>query len=274
MKRLTKKSKHNYPVLIFILLCIVTVASSLILPEQLLNNKSQKNIDQVKVAPESYYVESGNAMARNTSSNLTSLEQIKLVSGSWESTQTLCTNDQGFLTENEAVELARSSLNTFYDIGVFPYSSDSNYNNWCSWDATLYCYTDNLFNTYSAYLWIITFTKFDGTISHTVYMTEKGVILGAETSDTEYQPNKIISVYTSNSVHEIFADDKITLMQKEKAQENTVIKPVYPETNFSDVSFDQIYVLDLVSSEGELESYYVYQYSGDNVYGIGICPVN
>lgn len=274
MKKSTRKSKHNYPVLMIVLLCIITVAASLILPELLLNNKSQRAVGQVNIAPESYYVESGNALARNTSSKLTSLEQIKLISGSWESTKTLCTNDQGFLTENEAVELARSSLNAFYDVGVFPYSSDSNYNNWCSWDATLYCYTDNLFDTYSAYLWVITFTKFDGTISHTVYMTEKGVILGAETSDTEYQPNKLISAYTAYSIHDILADENITLLEKKTAPENTVIKPVYPETNFSDVDFDQIYVLDLVSDQGELESYYIYQYSGENVYGIGICPVN
>lgn len=269
---MSKKLHINKLLLLMIFICIVTVVASLVVPDFLLIRKREASTNQISIAPESYYVESGNAMARNTSSNLTSLEQIKLISGAWESTETTCDLDQGFLTENEAVDLARSNLNTFYDMGVFPYSSNANYNNWCSWDAKLYCYTDSLFNTYSAYLWVITFTKFDNSTTHTVYMTEKGVIVGATTTDTTFDANKLISVYTNNSVKKIFADEDISLIEKKTAPENTVLNPVYPETTFSNVTFDQIYILSLVSSDGALESYYVYQYSNDETYGIGIAP--
>lgn len=262
----------NKITLALILICAITVSSSLIIPEVLLAKRCTLSTDKVNVAPESYYVESGTAIARNTSSNLTSLEQIKLISGAWESTGATCALDEGFLTENEAVELARYRLNSFYNMGIFPYSADSNYNNWCSWDAELYCYTDSLFNTYSAYLWVISFTKFDNSATHTVYMTEKGVIVGATTSDKDFYPNKIIAAYTNSSVKNIFADEDITLLEKKAAPEGTVINSVYPEASFTDVNFDQIYILDLVSSEGELESYYVYQYSSDQIYGIGIAP--
>lgn len=266
------KNKLNWLLLLSIAVCAITVAASFFIPDLLLRNHKTNTSGKIIVAPESYYVESGNAMARNTSSNLTSLEQIKLISGAWESTGSSCSLDQGFLTENEAVELARYSLNDFYDIGVFPYATDANYNNWCSWDAQLYCYTDSLFNTYSAYLWVISFTRFDNSVTHTVYMTEKGVVIGAVTTDKNFKASKLFAAYTNLSVKTIFADDDITLLEKKKAPDNTVIIPVYPDTDFSNVSFDEIYILDLVSSDGELESYYVYQYSNDQIYGIGISP--
>ena len=103
-------------------------------------------------------------------------------------------------------------------------------------------------------------------------MTENGVVVGATSTDTSYKASQIISAYTTNSIDVIFSDENITLLGKEKAPENTVIKSVYPGTDFSNVNFDQIYILNLVSSDGELEDYYVYQYSNDEIYGIGIAP--
>ena len=231
------KSKINWILLLSVMLCAITVVASFFIPDLLLNNHKDSTSGKIIVAPESYYVESGNAMARNTSSNLTSLEQIKLISGVWESTGSSCSVDQGFLSENEAVSLARYSLNAFYDMGVFPYATDANYNNWCSWDAKLYCYTDNLFNTYSAYLWVISFTRFDNSVTHTVYMTEKGVIIGATTTDKSFTPSKLIAAYTNQSVKQIFSDENITLIEKKKAPDNTVINSVYPDTDFSNVNF-------------------------------------
>ncbi len=266
------KNSFNKKSLLLIIPCIIAVVASLSVPDLLLSKTKENSTNIIAIAPESYYVESGNAMARNASSNLSSLDQIKLISGAWESNESVCGLDQGFLTENEAIQLARYSLDIFYDLGVFPYSSSSNYNNWCSWDAKLYCYTDSLFNTYSAYLWVISFTRFDNSVTHTIYMTENGVILGANTTDTHYRANNIMSAYTDLYVKDIFSDENITLIKKEVAPEGTVIKPVYPEATFSDVSFDQIYIIDLVSSDGALESYYVYQYSSDEIYGIGIAP--
>lgn len=255
-----------------IALCVLIVACSLIVPKLLLDRKGQAVTDKIIQAPESYYIESGNAMARNTSSSLTSLEQIKLISGAWESTGAACDLDEGFLTENEAVLLARKSLDSYYSMGIFPYSESANYNNWCSWDAKLYRYTDNLFNTYSAYMWVITFTRFDGAVTHTIHMTENGVILNAQTTDTDFNVSNIIAAYTSLSTGELLSDTKVTVLEKNKAPEDTVIAAVYSETDYSDVSFDNIYIIKLVTSEAAIESYYVYQYSSQDCYGIGICP--
>lgn len=269
MKKLNLKKVKLIFALIF---CVLVVTSSFFLPDMLLKATRSSTTNDIIVAPEKYYVESGNAMARSTSSRLNSLDRIKLISGSWESTGRQCDISEGFLTENQAITLAKNNLDEFYSVGVFPYSISSNYNNWYSWDTKLYCYTDSLFNTYSAYLWVINFTKFDNSISHTIYMTESGVIIGAETTDTTNNTNKIISAYTDSSAQAIFCDQEITLISKEKAPENTTLSDAYPETNLSTAQEKDIYILDLSTSDGAVEKYYVYQYKNDEIYGIGIEP--
>ncbi len=267
-----KKHKSTFVYIILCLCSLGIVLSSFILPDLLLKKKVSKDTNKIIVAPESYYVESGNAIARNASSSLSSLDQIKLISGVWERQEYICSNQEGFLTENDAVALARYNLNLLYDAGLFPYSANATYNNWCSWSAKLYGYTDTVFSTYSAYLWIITFVKFDNSATYTVYMTETGVILGATTNDTEFKPNSISTICTEEAVSSVFKDNNIKLIEEKPAQNNTVIFAVYPETDFSNVTFDDVHILDLVSQGGELESYYIYQYSNESIYGIGISP--
>lgn len=40
--------------------------------------------------------------------------------------------------------------------------------------------SDNTFNTYTAYYWIIRFEKYDGTQNHTIWMLEDGTIIMAK----------------------------------------------------------------------------------------------
>ena len=145
---------------------------SIVAPKYLLARTLTEQTNHVEVAPEEYYLEAGTMMSRNTSSNLSAVDRIKLISGTWDSNMTKCDITEGFLDEVEAVELAKKQLDVYYKQGVYPYSVQIQYDNLYSYSSELYCYTDTSFDTYAAYLWKITFTKYDNSVENIVYMTE------------------------------------------------------------------------------------------------------
>ena len=57
---------------------------------------------------------------------------------------------------------------------------DPDYSNWYTWEAAAKKASDNTFNTYTAYYWIIRFEKYDGTQNHTIWMLEDGTIIMAK----------------------------------------------------------------------------------------------
>lgn len=252
------------------LLSVVSVFLSIYIPKKLLKNKTEADMSVVMVAPEDYYLSGQTAMARNTSMQLNAIDRMNLITGAWESNMEACTVGDSFLTESDAVSLAKSQLEIFYDAGVYPYSLESTYNNWYSWNTKLYKFTDAAFNTYSAYLWVITFNKFDNSLSHTVIMTESGTILNAEVNDNTARTRLITNAYTDSSIGKVLGLDNLRMEDLLEYDADSKIQINYPDLNTDDITFKKIYRAEISYARHDPDSYYIYQYSKPDAYGIGI----
>lgn len=291
MNNFLNRFKINKPVITPVIgftLAIAAIISGILVPKLLLSQKAKVQMSVVETAPEDYYLASSTVMARRASEQLSSLDRIKLISGTWESASAKCSTTEGFLSESEAVTLAKQQLEYFYDAGVYPYSLSSSYGNWYSWSTELYQYTDTVFNTYTTYLWIIKFTKFDNSLTHTILMTESGTILSAEvsgntTQDTDiimassdtFSPDKlncasIINAYSEENISNIIG--KNIYMHSQKRNNSVKITPPYPYIDLSKAEFENIYTIILSIPSKDDESYLIYAYKTDNSYGIGIVP--
>lgn len=206
MRKIFRNNKIKICLILFF--CVAVILASVLVPKYLLARTLFEQMDQVVVAPEEYYVEAGEMMARSASSNLSSVDRIKLIAGTWESEMQKCENTDGFLNEVEAVELAKEQMEYYYQAGVFPYSMQIKYDNMFSYATELYCYTDSSFHTYSAYLWKITFTKYDDSVECVTYMTESGTILLFWT-DGEYLPETTMKqCYDNLDMKNVFGDNR------------------------------------------------------------------
>ena len=145
MRKIFRNNKIKICLILFF--CVAVILASVLVPKYLLARTLFEQMDQVVVAPEEYYVEAGEMMARSASSNLSSVDRIKLIAGTWESEMQKCENTDGFLNEVEAVELAKKQTEYYYQAGVFPYSMQIKYDNMFSYATELYCYTDSSFHT-------------------------------------------------------------------------------------------------------------------------------
>lgn len=57
----------------------------------------------------------------------------------------------------------QKSMEKLYDEKLYPVNLSPDYSNWYTWEAAAKKASDNTFNTYTAYYWIIRFEKYDGT---------------------------------------------------------------------------------------------------------------
>lgn len=271
MKNKLKTVPRNLP---FIVLTIIIVCCGFFLPGYLLDRKAKLEFDQAKLAPEEYYLTSNTIMARNSSEKLSAMEKVNLITGKWASTQYESSSSEAFLTETEAVNLAISRLEFFDRIGIYPYSLVSNYNNWYSWSTEVYRFTDSSFNTYTAYLWVITFKKFDNTLSHTIAMTEDGIILAAEVNEVPNAPRPISYAYSETYLSYITGTDSISCNSVTTAANSSYISSLYPGIDLSNVTFTNIYNINISENNTEIGDFNIYQYSTTDRYGFGIAPLN
>ena len=208
MKKILQNNKIRVGLLF--VCCALIVVLSIVAPKYLLARTLTEQTNHVEVAPEEYYLEAGTMMSRNTSSNLSAVDRIKLISGTWDSNMTKCDITEGFLDEVEAVELAKKQLDVYYKQGVYPYSVQIQYDNLYSYSSELYCYTDTSFDTYTAYLWKITFTKYDNSVENIVYMTESGTILLAWTNNTKFaQTTTLLDFYENVQIRDVDGENKL-----------------------------------------------------------------
>lgn len=226
MRKIFRNNKIKICLILFF--CVAVILASVLVPKYLLARTLFEQMDQVVVAPEEYYVEAGEMMARSASSNLSSVDRIKLIAGTWESEMQKCENTDGFLNEVEAVELAKEQMEYYYQAGVFPYSMQIKYDNMFSYETELYCYTDSSFHTYSAYLWKITFTKYDDSVECVTYMTESGTILLCWT-DGEYSPEITMKqCYDNLDMKNVFGDNRFYQVTIGEYMPVTAVEIPYP----------------------------------------------
>ena len=226
MRKIFRNNKIKICLILFF--CVAVILASVLVPKYLLARTLFEQMDQVVVAPEEYYVEAGEMMARSASSNLSSVDRIKLIAGTWESEMQKCENTDGFLNEVEAVELAKEQMEYYYQAGVFPYSMQIKYDNMFSYETELYCYTDSSFHTYSAYLWKITFTKYDDSVECVTYMTESGTILLLWT-DGEYSPETTMKqCYDNLDMKNVFGDNRFYQVTIGEYMPVTAVEIPYP----------------------------------------------
>ncbi len=268
------KKFKKLQIFIFVTLTVLSVVTGVVLPGYILDRKVDSQMDLVTFAPEEYYLSSNTVMAKNASEKLSSLDKINLITGKWDSTISECDVSDAFLTEIEAVNMAVSQMEHFYTRRVYPVSLDSNYNNWFSWESKVYKYTETAFNTYTAYLWVISFSKYDSDITHTVCMTEDGIILNAETNMPLYnfKSNSIDTAYNSYAITQIFQNPNIHFQYRKALEYSSSIISICPDINLSNITYDNIYEITLTESGPEDLLFHVYQYSSNGKYGIGLIP--
>ncbi len=267
------RPNHNLSLslLLGIFLACVAVICGIFLPKLILKKTTDSQLSVVETAPESYYLASGTAMAKNASEQLSSLDRIKLISGTWESNCVQVTPGESTLNEAEIIALTKEQMEYYYKQNVYPYSLSSAYSNWYSWNTELYRYTDTVFNTYTTYLWVVHFTRFDNTLEHTILVTENGTILAAQVNDSSKPFSSIKKVYLNENINDVLGDKN---MQMESISEN-IDNIDIPESPYIDIAgiYDQnIYLISLSSKKGDPEDFYIYQYKTDSTYGFGIAP--
>ena len=248
----------------FGIIVIMITGLSILCPRYVLSKNLDSDICTVNQVSPSLYVSSSSALSKKSSMNLTSGEKTKLISGVWPSSYTECDISEGFIPVTKAVEYAKDGINMLYTYDTYPCSLSSTYDNWYSWDAHLYKYTDTNFNTYTAYLWDISFKKFNSDEYHKVLLNENGTILNIETNHSQAQ--RIIR--HSNMSH-YFNAYTVKVIQSSYKDEYSIN---YPST---DISKDDIQssILITLNDATDSDDVVFYKYKKDDWYGFGFVPV-
>lgn len=270
-----KFKKQILPVLL-VVLTVFSICGAIFIPKQLLSHKYSAKQNKVETAPETYYHASGTAMAKKASELLATYEKTKFITGVWDSVCKKADYNDALLKETEAVALAKQKINELHELGLYPYSFTSSYNNWYSWATDLYSYSDTTFNTYTCYLWIITFTKFDKTMTHTILMTEDGVILAGIASDKDAKITPMFVRLNEDSIQSILCDPRIRLEEKEIYSYPGFagkITQIYPDELITDITEQTSIRVSLSFNSEEISDYLVYQTKTESSYIFGIVPI-
>lgn len=259
------------------LITLLTISGSVFLPKQFLNRKYSNKQYKVETAPETYYRASNTAMAKKASELLATYEKTNLITGAWDSFCKKANYDDALLKETDAVALAKLKIDELYELELYPYSLSSSYNNWYSWTTDLYSYSDTNFNTYTCYLWVITFTRFDNSMTHTILMTEDGVILAGIANDSNARITPMFVRLNEESIQSILCDSKIRLEDKEVYSypnfANTITQ-IYPDDLITNVVEQSSIKVSLSFNSEEPSDYLVYQTKTDSSYIFGIVPID
>ena len=122
----------------------------------------------------------GSVMAKEASVNLKLSEKLSLIDGQWDSTTDDAASYEMDEQDYQAVATCRKNIEKLYEEKLYPVNLSPDYSNWYTWEAAAKKASDNTFNTYTAYYWIIRFEKYDGTQNHTIWMLEDGTIIMAK----------------------------------------------------------------------------------------------
>ncbi|MCM1272042.1 MAG: hypothetical protein NC225_03445 [Clostridium sp.] len=270
------KHKNKFLKITIALVTILSIVAAIVLPKLILERKVKHSLSQVVQAPDDYYLTARTATARNASSKLSSLDRISLICSTWDSSMSPCDTTEGFLTESQAISIAKSQLNQYYLCGLYPVSLFSNYNNWYSFNCNLYRYIDTSFESYSAYLWEIHFSKYDSTEYHTILMSESGTILAAETNAGTYTKGMSLPEMQNNLIENAFVTSdhvtEIRIGDITKAA-SAAMPHGYPQIDLTNAGLLSIYNIQLKNFGEDFNDYTLFQYQKENgIYGISLVP--
>ena len=249
-----KKENIKFIIMSVIVVCIVI--AGILVPGIVLGAKQKSEYDKVAQVPKDY-LPSSSVMAKEASASLKLSEKLSLIDGQWDSTTDEAAsyemNDQDY----QAVATARESMEKLYEQKLYPENLSPDYSNWYTWETAAKKASDNTFNTYTAYYWIIRFEKYDGTQTHTIWMLEDGtIILARERTKDAIDVSKFETADgPGNALDSISLDDKIT-------------DDYTAEFSYSGIDFSKMNLIGQTTAteEKNQESYDVLQFLGDKQY--------
>ena len=171
--------KDSFKLIIMSVAVICIVIAGIMVPGIVLEANQKSEHDHVAKVPKSY-LPSGSVMAKEASANLKLSEKLSLIDGQWDSTTDDAASYEMDEQDYQAVATCRKSIEKLYEEKLYPVNLSPDYSNWYTWEAAAKKASDNTFNTYTAYYWIIRFEKYDGTQNHTIWMLEDGTIIMAK----------------------------------------------------------------------------------------------
>ena len=180
------KKKHRIISYLFVpVVCVCIFGLSIGISNRCLGYMAENTVQHVIEIPKEYYAASGESMARYTAKKLSYVDQLKLITGIWESQMTPCEREQAIQTELAMAQKAKYQISFLHEKGLYPYTLDSLDGNWYTYTSEVFGYEDTNFNAYRAYLWKLTFTRYDHTLKQVVYLTESGTLLYAQAELTK-----------------------------------------------------------------------------------------
>lgn len=153
---------------------VLLVLCAVFLPGRMLWWQQSKEFMQVHEVPAEYYSADQSALARDASAKLTTEERLQLISGVRASETVKASSEEMELSAAQAAVLAREQC------GASSRDIQENYKNWYSYKASPYKSVDTVFHTYTAYYWLICFTRYDGKNTIIILMLEDGTIFKQE----------------------------------------------------------------------------------------------
>ena len=156
--------KDSFKLIIMSVAVICIVIAGIMVPGIVLEANQKSEHDHVAKVPKSYLPS----------------EKLSLIDGQWDSTTDDAASYEMDEQDYQAVATCRKSIEKLYEEKLYPVNLSPDYSNWYTWEAAAKKASDNTFNTYTAYYWIIRFEKYDGTQNHIIWMLEDGTIIMAK----------------------------------------------------------------------------------------------
>ncbi len=255
----------------------VIIGLTIILPRRALDFNLTRHLNKLESVPEEIFIANKTSMAKRTSRLLSPIDKMKMVTGAWECIQDESTQPEPFLTEAEAVSLAKEQIEYMYSLKLYPFSLKSDSDNWYQWNTECFCYKETSFHTYTSYLWVINFEKYDNSLSHTIFMTEDGVILYASSTDKTV-PIKSFSQTISNDVMSRLLKQKCRMTKLEETKEYNnlayIMQYIYPVNTMAFWTDTNSYKVSLDTENNTKEEFLFFQMYGTKRYSIGILPIS
>lgn len=259
------------------ILCVVILVLALfgtLLPGRLLVWQSEQELYRVSAAPAEYYSAANLALAHSVSEQLETYQRLQLVAGEWESTIREAATYEGNLKAYEAVQMAKTQMESLYQQRLYPVDLKSDYGNWYTWDAEFYKAVDATFDTYAAYYWEITFRIYDGLVSHRVCMLEDGTIFLAEANvQAGLEVDRIRSdkEWVSRLLPERGEEEDVEVTLEKITEPEIAVSEALTYPNNDTVGLQWLGLTQ--ASVGE-EQYRIIQVYSENRYLVAVCPMS